>query len=614
MNLRARLATALLLVPVGPLAAQQATEGRPSEVELADSTGRPRVRVRETIIGFNDPNMNEESFVSSPDGKRVAYMVMAGEGLAVVVDGEKGEAFEGIAANSIVFSPDGKHLGYVGTRPGKQYVVLDGRVHEYTGVSKQGIVFSPDGAHHGWVALRADRTQIAVVDGVESAPYEDIAAQGIVFSPDGRRHGFIASSAGKFLVVIDGEEGPLFDSVASLRFTAAGRALYVALREGKWFAVVDGVPHGPYDELRSLSRPSGDEDPAPTVEAFEVSADGSRVGFVAKRGEEWFAVVDGEEHGPYERCVGLALSPEGSRMAFLASRGDGWFMVVDGEERPGNTLESLSFSPDGKRLGTVARRGEKRFAAIDGVEGKEYDRIDEPGVRFSPDGQHTAYVAEVGGEKLVVIDGVESPRFKRLGRTSLTWIPNGSRPFYSISKGSKLEALVVGAAEGPAVKGYRSLVFSPDGSRYAYIAEKETGGFVVVLDGVEYGPGGKLEPGSTRAYPKVAKGAPTFSADGKRVAWVAVGEKGFVVVVDGKESRPYNVVMRSTVDFTPDGAHVVFVASRDGQNMIVVDDFEIANGWDPPLQRSRFVWEDDRRFSILGSRNPRYLLIEVEIL
>jgi hypothetical protein len=48
--------------------------------------------------------------------------------------------------------------------------------------------------------------------------------------------------------------------------------------------------------------------------------------------------------------------------------------------------------------------------------------------------------------------------------------------------------------------------------------------------------------------------------------------------------------------------------------MLIVDACEIANGWDPPLQRSRVAWESDRRFSIRGSRNPRYLLIEVEIL
>jgi hypothetical protein len=613
MNLRPLLAIAALLVPAVPFAAQ-AIEDRPSEVELADASGRPRVRVRETIIGFNDPSMNEESFVSSPDGKRVAYMIMAGEGLAVVVDGVQGESFEGIAAKSIAFSPDGKHLGYVGTRPGKQFVVLDGHMHEYLAVSKQGIVFSPDGARSGWVAVREDSTQVAVVDGVESAPYDAISTQGVVFSPDGKRYGFSASSAEKYLVVLDGEEGPLFDSIASLRFTLGGRALYVARRDGKWFAVIDGVPYGPYDELQSLGKPGLSGGTAPSIEAFEVSADGSRVGFIAKRGEGWIVVVDGKEHGPYERCVGLSISPEGSRVAFLASRGDGWFMVVDGEELSGQTLESLSFSPDGKRLGTVARRGEKRFAIIDGVEGKEYDRIDEPGVRFSSDGAHTAYVAELDGEKLVVVDGVEGPRFKRMGKTPLTWIPNGSRPFYSIAKGNRLEALVFGDVEGPTVRSYRSLVFSPDGSRYAYVAEKDTDRWVVVLDGVEYGPGGKLEPGSTRAYPKVAKGPPTFSPDGKRAAWVAVVDGGYVVVVDGKESRPYDVVMRSTLDFTPDGEHVVFVAAREGKNMIIVDDFEIANGWDPPLQRSRFAWESDRRFSIRGSRNPRYLLIEVEIL
>ena len=113
-------------------------------LEVKDASGKPRVRIHETLIGFNDPSMNEESFISSHDGKRVAYMVMAGDGLAVVADGVQGEVFEGIAFDSLVFSPDGKHLAYVGTRPGVQCVVLDGKSHEYRGVSRQGVVFSPD--------------------------------------------------------------------------------------------------------------------------------------------------------------------------------------------------------------------------------------------------------------------------------------------------------------------------------------------------------------------------------------------------------------------------------------------------------------------------------------
>ncbi|HEX6885066.1 MAG TPA: hypothetical protein VF530_16955 [Planctomycetota bacterium] len=575
-----------------------------------DASGRPRVRIQETLIGFNDPAMNEESFVASPDGRRVAYMVMAGDGLAVVVDGVQGELFEGIADQSIVFSSNGQHLGYVGTRPGQQCVVLDGKVHPYRAVSRQGVVFSSDGTRWGWSAVR-DGKHLAVVDGVESPPYDSIAPPGVLFSPDGRRCAYAAATGGQQLVVTDGEDGPLFDSVGGLQFTAKGRVVYLASRAGKRHVVVDGQTLGPFDELRTLGTGAGRN--APMLDVLEISSDGSRVGFVAQRGEEWFVVVDGQELGPYENVAGLSLSPEGSRVAFLASRGEGWMMVIDGKEQPGEGMQSLSFSPDGKRLASILRREGRTFAQVDGQEGPAYDSIAEPGVRFSHDGQHWTYLAETGGEQRVVLDGQEGPTFRRLGKTPLAFVPNGPGVMYSIRRGER-EALVINGQEGPAVKSYRTLTFSPDGLRYAYAAELDTDRWIVVVDGERYGPGGKLGPDETQAYASLGKRTPLFSPDGKRAAWVGVRDTGWVAAVDGVESRPFNLVMRSALDFSPDGQHVVFVAAREGRKMIVVDDFEIAGGWDGFLHKSDLVWEGPRRFSIRGARSPKYVLIEVEIL
>jgi DNA-binding beta-propeller fold protein YncE len=590
---------------------QAAPPTTPSEFERADASGKARVRVKESIIGFNDPSMNQESFLSSHDGRRVAYMIMDGGGMAVVVDGNKGETFEGIAEGSLAFSPDGAHFGYVGTRPGKQYVVFDGQVHEYRGVSKQGVVFSTVGGRAGWVAAR-EGNWIAVVDGKESAPYDGIAPQGIVFSPDGKRYAFAALSGDKNLVVLDGEEGPLFDAVVGLKFSAHGQhAVYMAIRDLKRYTVIDTTPYGPFDDLRPMSGQPSPENPM--IDVFEISSDGSRVGFVAKRGEDWYVFVDGVESGPFQGCAGLALSPEGSRVAYLATRGEGWFMMVDGEEHTGKSVQSLSFSPDGKRLASILKRGNKRLALIDGIEGKEYDRIEEPGIRFSSDGQHTTYIADLAGERLVVTDGVESPPFRRIGKTPLSFVPNGTQAMYSVRRGEN-EAMVIGGKEGAPMKSIRTLTFSRDGARHAYAAEKEEGHWIVVVDGVEYGPGGKLEPENPRYFQSLGKHTPLFSPDGKHVAWVGVRDTGWVAVVDGKESPAYNLVMRSTLDFSPDGQHFAFVGARDGKKMIVVDGFEVDNGWDGFLQKSDFVWDGPRRFSIRGSRNPRYLLIEVEIL
>ncbi|NOT31890.1 MAG: hypothetical protein HOP15_15700 [Planctomycetes bacterium] len=594
----------------GSLGAAQVPAFKPEAFERADETGRVRVRVTETIIGFDDPGMVADSVQPSADGRRLAYVTLESGGVAVVVDGVKGEAFEGYASGSLVFSPDSKRVGYVGTRPGRQYVVIDDKVHEYDGVSKQGVVFSPDGARVGWIAARG-ANQIAVIDGQESSPYDGIPAPGIVFAPGGKRVAFHATSGGKHLVVLDGEEGPLFDAVAGLHFTAGGQhGVYKGLRGKGSYAVIDGTAYGPFDDLQP--RPSARQ--TQTNDPFEVSGDGSRVGFVGRRGEEWFVVIDGQELGPYPDVALLALSPNGSRVVHVARSGEGWVTIVDGEERRGRIPDGLTFTPDSKRMAWIQKRGDQRLVQIDGVEGKVYQRIQHPGVIFSADGQHHAYLAEQGDQMFVVIDGVEGPAFRRLGKIALGFVSGGARTIYSVLRGEG-EALVIDGVEGALWKSVRNPVFSADGQRYAYAAEKSSGGWVVVVDGETYGPGGKLGPEDARTYRAVGRRTPLFSPDGKRVAWSAEGEGGQMAVVDGQDGRLNEIVMASTLSFSPDGRHVVFACQREGKRRLSVDGFEIDNGWDGFRQQlDDLVWHGPERFSLRGLRAPRYLLIAVEIL
>jgi len=608
MNLRPSRLAALALSFASLAAAQEAS--KPEVYERADASGNARVRVTESIIAFDDPGMVAGSLRASPDGRRLAYVTLEGGGTAVVVDCVKGESFEGYASESLVFSPDGKHVAYVGTRPGKQFVVVDGKVHEYEGVSKQGVVFSADSARVGWVAARESR-QLAVIDGVESSPYDGIAPQGIVFSADGKHSAFRATSAGKNLVVLDGEEGPLFDKVRDLRFTPGGKhAIYMALRGKGSFAVVDNVAYGPFDELQP--RPSAKQ--ADTNDCFEVSGDGSRVAFVGRRDKDWYLVVDGKEIGPYSDVALLALGPDGSRMVHVASRGEGWITIVDGEERTGRIPDGLTFTPDGKHLAWILKRGDQRLAQIEGVEEKLYTRIEHPGVIFSSDGEHHAYLAERGDEKFVVRDGVESPPFKRPGKIALGFVPGSARTIYSVLRGDN-EVLVIDGVESAPMKSFRSPVFSPDGKRYAYAAEKPDGNWVVVVDSETYGPSGKLAPDDTHSFRVVGRHTPLFSPDGKRVAWTGEDERGQMAFVDGVPGPAFELAMASTLSFSPDGRHVVYAGQHQGKRHVVVDGFEFENGWDGFRQeRDDLVWQGPDHFTLRVLRSPRYLLLEVQIL
>ncbi len=110
-----------------------------------------------------------------------------------------------------------------------------------------------------------------------------------------------------------------------------------------------------------------------------------------------------------------------------------------------------------------------------------------------------------------------------------------------------------------------SLVVSPDGMRFAYIAKRD-GGAVAVVDG---------KPGTR--YAVVAPIA--FSPDGKRYAYKATrDDHRWTFVVDGKEGPLHGNVRSVTHTFSPDGSRTAYVADvpdpkapNRSQNALIVD-------------------------------------------
>src|SRR5215207_1565870 len=124
---------------------------------------------------------------------------------------------------------------------------------------------APDRRHVAFVAKVAGG-EAAYVDGVAGKTYPAVASDPLseagtgspfTFSRGGGRVAYVAHlsdarARGPRRVVVDGKEGPLFDYVWSggLHFSDDGKHFaYRAERGGKHFAVVDGVEHGPYERV-----------------------------------------------------------------------------------------------------------------------------------------------------------------------------------------------------------------------------------------------------------------------------------------------------------------------------------------------------------------------------
>ena len=117
-------------------AAPEATPDRRLAGERTVPLGRPGDRVLKVLTSAQ----KEISFVTSPDGSRMAYVVARDGKQLVIVDGVEGAAYDavwtGVNTNGVifadypggpVFSADSRHVAYPAERDGKWFVVLDGR-------------------------------------------------------------------------------------------------------------------------------------------------------------------------------------------------------------------------------------------------------------------------------------------------------------------------------------------------------------------------------------------------------------------------------------------------------------------------------------------------------
>ena len=229
----------------------------------------------------------------------------------------------------------------------------------------------------------------------------------------------------------------------------------------------------------------------------------------------------------------LFISPNGERVAYILTRGGKEILVCDGKEGP--TWDSIQyvgpFSRDGKRLPYQATKDGNSFIVFAGEEDKAIPTVGTGRAVYSADCGRIAYWVKAGQERWIVCDGQAGPHYARVG-------------------------------------GYR---FSPDGKRFAYTAQDETGNVFVVLDGK-----------ALKSYEKV--GYMRFSPDSKRLAFTVKQGGTGMVVCDGKEGLRYPDVFYPF--FSPDGKSLAYWArSTDYKKHFVIrDGKEVAQpGGEPRL-------------------------------
>lgn len=293
--------------------------------------------------------------------------------------------------------------------------------------------------------------------------------------------------------------------------------------------------------------------------------------------------------GPVHSQRSLSVvSDDGCRWAYAIISDGGSAVVVDGQPEPRyDRIIIISFSPNGKRVAYVAERKGKRLVVLDGTEGKEYDGI--------------MMTMSYG----ISLSSALRGKATYSGALALVFSPDGSRLAYvasrvaHVAEKEKESFLVTDGVEGKTYDSLSpgSLMFSPDSRRLVCTARKGSK-YVVVVDGIE---GNEYESISAD---------PVFSADGKHLAYAALKNGESVPVMDGQEGKADIGPARiKKIIFSPDGKRIAYVTESNGpsKNRVILDGIESTQGYDQ-VEGACFSL-DSRQMAFVGLRGNRSVVV-----
>jgi hypothetical protein len=375
------------------------------------------------------------------------------------------------------------------------------------------INLSDDLRHVAWVEGEREGKKRVVVNGVPGKWYDNIKGYALQFSSGAETLCYEAELGDKEVPVCNGGDGPLFDDLEFLRMSPDGAHVLVA---GK----VDGMYRVFLDGAQVRQTPH---------RMWQGSVSWNGKGAWIERGR------DEQTGAEFARTV---TSDGAEGVAYTAIHGDPLFTQNRAE------LYYIAGKEGGKRF--LVRDGEELKPTM----GTGYQ------FRVTDDGAYYAYVAQFEHNvESMVVNGRIGPDFDRIWDAAV-FSADGSRHIYEGKKGDEaflvIDEQVQTHGFGP-LKGVVGETFSHDGQRWAAGFQLSDEEYVVVVDGKEVGRG----QGSLRQI--------VFSPDGTRLAWLEKQKSSWRVVLDGKPGTEAREIFDDAPpQFSPDGRHLVYF-SRDSR-------------------------------------------------
>lgn len=334
--------------------------------------------------------------------------------------------------------------------------------------------------------------------------------------------------------------------------------------------------------------------------------------------------LDDKSGAEFEQMTRAVFSPDSRQVAFAGQRLKKWHVVADNRTLTSDADEvppvPVVFSPDSRTVAWAVRNGgrfsvtvgETHWPAIDG------DLLGT--MVFSPDSKHVAVAARRSGEWGLYVDGKLLPRPDppaggtgrrggappRLARLEqLCWRPDSAAVAYDADDADMPWVCVMQGTDGKIVyasPGEQSLMgkpmlFSADGTHFAFEAAEKRNTWALLVDGTVIG--GTWEQVLPEALAFV--GATENGAGAGLVALVR-GRDGWKLLMNGQPTADaFDSIIEETFVISPDRLHFAFAAMRRGRAEIIRDGKIVATH--DGAVGNTFAFSPDSRHLAYGAKN-----------
>jgi WD40-like Beta Propeller Repeat len=209
------------------------------------------------------------------------------------------------------------------------------------------------------------------------------------------------------------------------------------------------------------------------VRMMQINPNTDRPEYLVKSGDRSYIVVDDKKkETPYDEIEGFGYTLDGKLVYQAKNKGsDNTALLINDKVVAEGKDIDLDLAPDGRTIiYSVEDKNKKGYVVVGSKKLEGYERFRR--VIFAPDGSGYCIIASKEGKEYLIKNGKEEPMPDNLkGKTLIAMSADGSKIAYEESDGSKYRT-VVGDRKSELFDMImsRSAIFSPDGSKLAFVA------------------------------------------------------------------------------------------------------------------------------------------------